>query len=290
MKKATIAVLGGDVRMHYAARTLHSLGYTVLEWGREGGTSASNAALFEILERADVWMLPLPATEDGVHLLLRAEGFDAIRLETLLRMANGKQIYGGRLPPAFCELAERMGIFVCDYFDSEALQYRNALPTAEGAIEIAMREIPVTIDGARFAILGYGRIGEVLAQRLVALGAEVCVYARKQSARSKAELLHCTAKVLAEEDDLLGFDPTTRVIFNTVPVRILSRAVLAHLPKECVVIDLASAPGGADPIAAKELGVPLIWATALPGKYAPESAGGYLGQTVDELLRSESLP
>ena len=128
MKTTTVAVLGGDVRMDYAACTLRKLGYTVLEWGRAGVGEDANAALFAILQEADVWMLPLPATEDGVHLTLRVKGFEPIRLETLLRMASGKRIFGGKLPPAFCESAEREGISVCDYFESESLQYRNALP------------------------------------------------------------------------------------------------------------------------------------------------------------------
>ena len=76
------------------------------------------------------------------------------------------------------------------------------------------------------------------------------------------------------------------MIFNTVPERIIKRESLRQLSTECLIIDLASAPGGVDVAAAKELGVPLIWATALPGKCAPESAGIIVGQTVQAILEN----
>ena len=36
----------------------------------------------------------------------------------------------------------------------------NAVPTAEGAIEIAIAETPFTIHGSKSLVLGYGKIGK----------------------------------------------------------------------------------------------------------------------------------
>ena len=71
-----------------------------------------------------------------------------------------------------------------------------------------------------------------------------------------------------------------------MPEPIFDREVLAGVPQDCVLIDLASPPGGIDSVAASELGVKTIWATALPGKYAPESAASYLAKTVFATLES----
>ena len=200
-----------------------------------------------------------------------------------MSVASKKLWLVGRLGESLRLRADREGIRWIDYFDSEILQLKNALPTAEGAIEIAMRELPVVLDGTKTAVIGYGRIGEVLSHKLRLMGAKVCVYARRQEVCAHAELLGNTSQNLARENGLL-FDAETRVVFNTVPSKLFTRTVLSTLPKDCLIIDLASAPGGVDMVAASELGIRCVWATALPGKYAPESAGIILGQTVHSIL------
>lgn len=49
----------------------------------------------------------------------------------------------------------------------------NAVPTAEGAIQIAMEQTDVTLHGLPVLVIGHGRIGSLLARRLAALGAKV---------------------------------------------------------------------------------------------------------------------
>ena len=290
MKKRVIAVLGGDKRMDFAARELVQLGYDVREWGRREGDSAAAFAKCarEWLGNTDALMLPLPTSLDGTHLYTPLiKGGEGLRMETLFAAAPDKVWLVGRFCESLQKRADKEGIRCVDYFENEVLQLKNALPTAEGAIEIAMRELPVVLDGAAVSVIGYGRIGEVLAHKLKALGAHVTVYARRESVCERAKLLgHSAKRILpfpASESPIV-FDANTRVIFNTVPSVILTRAVLETLPKSCLLIDLASPPGGVDFPAAKELGLRAIWATALPGKCAPESSGMILGQTVHSIL------
>ena len=68
---------------------------------------------------------------------------------------------------------------------------------------------------------------------------------------------------------LSGFD----VVFNTVPAVILTRELLSELPEHCVIIDIASMPGGVDFAAARTLSRKAIHALSLPGKVAPITAG-----------------
>lgn len=292
-EKIGLAVLGGDERQIAMARMLAAYGYRVYVWGLgrcEGrvGSAEIVSNWQKAVESADAVILPLPASADGVrvHCPLQ-EGDMLLRVTALLDSMAGKILLGGRLTDAIRSIAEQKHIDAIDYFDSEVLQLKNALPTAEGAIAIAMRELPVTIDGVHAAIIGYGRIGSILGEKLHALGAHVTVYARREEQLTLAELHHHTARRLICRDGHSApesIDADCRVIFNTVPQWILTREVLEKLPANCVLIDLASAPGGIDRAAAQELGIPCVWGTSLPGKCAPESAGYILAQTLAGMI------
>ena len=79
---------------------------------------------------------------------------------------------------------------------------------------------------------------------------------------------------------LCGYD----LVVNTVPARVLSEKELRDLKPGCLVIDLASKPGGVDFEAATRLGVRAIWALSLPGKVAPVSAGRAIKNTIYNML------
>jgi dipicolinate synthase subunit A len=79
---------------------------------------------------------------------------------------------------------------------------------------------------------------------------------------------------------LCGYD----LIVNTVPAPVLGRARLGELKEDCLVIDLASKPGGVDLQAAGELGVKVIWALSLPGKVAPVTAARAILRTVYNMI------
>ena len=286
-----LAVLGGDERQIAMSRALAEYGYTVTVWGlgrceRRLCEARVCKSWQEAIEEAEAVILPLPASADGVRVHCPLQETDvSLRLSVLSDAIAGRILLGGRISEAIRCLAEQKGICVIDYYESETLQLKNALPTAEGALAIAMRELPVTLSGVRAGVVGYGRIGSLLAQKLQALGAEVTVYARRREPLTVASLQH-------HRTGMLWCDPfriqppfgEQRVIFNTVPHRIFTKEVLETLPKDCVLIDLASAPGGIDHNAARALGICSVWGTALPGKCAPESAGIILAQTLTELL------
>ncbi len=298
-ERVELAVLGGDERQIAMARALAQCGYRVKVWGLGAcGDRLGSATLCEnwteAIECADVVVLPLPASADGVRVHCPLQGPDLfLRMTTLLDAISGRLLLGGRLSEAVLSIAEQHEIETIDYFDSEILQLKNALPTVEGAIEVAMRELPVTIDGVSAAVIGYGRIGALLGERLWALGADVTVYARRQEQLALAELHHHRVKRLVCRGGASvpeAFSPNLRVIFNTVPQWIFTREVLERLPRNCLLIDLASAPGGFDRAAAQALGLRTVWATALPGKCSPESAGLILADTVDLILEEYAVP
>ena len=72
---------------------------------------------------------------------------------------------------------------------------------------------------------------------------------------------------------------------NTVPAQVLNRPELEDLMPGCLILDLASKPGGVDLAAAGELGLTVIWALSLPGKVAPVTAGAAIKSTIYNMLR-----
>lgn len=151
----------------------------------------------------------------------------------------------------------------------------------EGAIQIAMEELPSTLHGARALVIGYGRLGKLLAHRLSALGAKVSV-----AARSCADLAWIEAYGYGVEHSgqLEGWLCCYDLVVNTVPARMLDGSVLSDLRPGCLVIDLASKPGGVDFDAASRLGIKAIWALSLPGKVAPVTAGRSIRTTIYNIL------
>ena len=280
--KKHFALLGGDRRQALLAKLLDRDGHTVTAWGLEQDAGDPAGAL-AAAGAADCVVLPLPVTRDGsyLHAPLCGQRLALSALWPALRPAE-QLVCGGMVP-------EDMGTAhgVADYFAREEVQVANAVPTAEGAVAAAMAATDCTLHTARCLVLGYGRIGKVLAHRLQGLGARVTVAARKRSDLAWISAFGCRPLPLAELDTRLGsFD----VIFNTVPAPLLDRPRLEQLKPGCVILELASAPGGVDSAAVKALGIPCIPTPGLPGKVAPMTAAAVLRDAVYCLLdeRGES--
>lgn len=158
----------------------------------------------------------------------------------------------------------------------------NAVPTAEGAIEIAITETPFTIHGSKSLVLGYGKIGKILSKDLYALGAQTYVEARKYADLAMIEGHGYEPLPLDNlKDHIHEFD----IIFNTIPSLILDDEILTKVKKDALIIDLASKPGGIDFDAAKAYGLKVIWALSLPGKIAPVSSGAIIKDTIMNIIK-----
>lgn len=168
-----------------------------------------------------------------------------------------------------------------DFLSREDFAVLNAIPTAEGAVGIALDMLPVTMHGANALVIGYGRIGKYLCRLLDAMGVHVTASARKDE-----DFAWITARgynklhTMKLEGHLGGFE----MVFNTVPHLTLTYPLLLELKQGCALIDLASAPGGVDFKAADKLGLKCRWALSLPGKCAPESAARYMKTTLYRIL------
>ena len=274
-----LAVIGGDLRQRFLCVELKQRGYAV----RTFGLGEDSFTLTETVQAADAVILPVPVTRDGKTVQTPLMSDCECQISDLLAiLPNGTHLLGGIIPEALGKACSERGIRVTDYFCDEVFQLKNALPTVEGAIRLAMEAMPVTLLGTRVAVVGYGRIGALLTKKMVSFGAKVTVLVRSPIACANAELQGANGSLI--ENSKIVFPSDCRVVFNTVPCRVIHAKDLQTLSSACVLMELASSPGGFDAQEAIDAGFRVIVAQGLPGRFYPESAGSILAETVCAIL------
>lgn len=279
----SFGIIGGDSRQAALAESIASDGFTVLAAGFDRTDLAApvkKAGLEEIVESCANIILPLPVTADGIHVKMDC-GDDKIVLDdAFAAQMRGKEVFGGMMGKLY-QTSDIWGtINTHDYYAREEFAVRNAVPTAEGAIEIAMREFPGTLNGSRCLVAGFGRVGKMLAWMLHGIGARVSVSARRPSDLAWIE----SYGYETVRSDQICEDASYEVIFNTVPAVLFNRRVLSRMKGKPLLVDLASRPGGVDDAAAEKIGIRVIHALSLPGKAAPRAAGEIMKNTIYNIL------
>ncbi len=187
-------------------------------------------------------------------------------------LPDGCRVFGGNLSS---RVPDRLQ--ATDLLQDPMFLAKNADITARCALRLACSHLEETLWELPVLILGWGRIGKCLARHLKNLGANVTVFARKESDRALLNALGYHSIDRKEMPDVL---PHYRVIFNTAPAPVLSSADTEGL-SGCLLIDLASTPGIENP--------QVIRARGLPGKMAPISAGNLIAETVERLWKEETV-
>ena len=279
-RERNIWVVGGDLRQRALARLLREDGHTVHIAGLEG-EGLEPERLSRGISLAHCVILPLPVTRrEGIVYTPLSE--ETLHLEDLLEcMEAGQLLCGGLVSPAVRRAGERHSLRVEDYYAREECMVANAVPTAEGAVQVAMEELPFTLHSARVLVLGFGRVGKLTAHRMKAMGAQVTVSAEHYEDLAWAAAYGYEASRLHTLScELGGFD----LIVNTIPARVLDERRLAWVRPEAFLLDLASAPGGVDRTAAGELGLRVLQAPGLPGRTAPVTAAAAIRDAVYHIL------
>jgi len=231
---------------------------------------------------ADVVMLPWPHSfRDG--RLVVSPPHEGMEMEALLARIPPCRLlmHGSGVAP---EALSQAGATL-EPGQDELFLRRNAQLTAEGAICRAMQRMERALLGSACLVTGYGRIGQELCARLCAMGAFVIVCARSEMQMRAAHAAGAHPVPLAQ---LTGAAEAADVIFNTVPARVLGEDALRAIRPGALMIELASAPYGADLTAARELGVHVEMESGVPGRYAPLDAGEALFDAARRrLLREE---
>lgn len=158
---------------------------------------------------------------------------------------------------------------VHDLLQDEDYQQKIAWMTAEGAIAAAMGKTGCAINGAECLVIGWGRIGRALAERLIALGGKITVLTRSREKWREIEACGAAAGFTCDaEKRICG----KRFVFSTPPVPVVGEKALLNAAKNAVIIDLASPPYGVDVESAKKIGINAWREPGVPGRYCPENA------------------
>lgn len=266
-------IIGGDLRSVMLAKLLKSGGNEVCGFALDKAEGIEKCA--EILA-ADCYILPLPVEGKKAGVLnAPLSEKEYLVHEILFDIPDGSVVFGGRIKD---EAASR-GLEMYDFMKSPAFVVGNAALTAEGAQWLLLNECDTALYGKRALIIGYGRIGRILAQRLRAMNVCVGIMSRNPELRALVGALGYLP--VSPQGDIGGFD----LVINTAPGRVLPEGALSTLGKDSLLLELASAPGGIDKAEAEREKLKFIAAPGLPGRYSPYSAAKLMHEAIEEVLK-----
>lgn len=283
------AVIGGDLRIIKLVKMLADDGNTVYTYGLEKAEELKNHTniIFceklskTISENVEIVIGPIPLSSNGVSINAPF-GEKEISIRELMHYLNAKILIAGSITPDVYDMANDEYIEIIDIMKREELAVLNTISTAEGTIEIAIANTNKIIHGSNILILGFGRIGKVLARKMAGLSAKVTCAARKDEDLAWIKAYgHRATNINFLGENLSQYD----IIINTVPNLILTQERMQYIKNDCLLIDLASNPGGIDKKSAKDRNLKLIWALALPGKVAPVTTAEFIKDTVYNILK-----
>ncbi|MDD2620043.1 MAG: dipicolinate synthase subunit DpsA [Syntrophomonadaceae bacterium] len=284
-----IAVLGGDERELILISELVKMGATVVVAGfpkakvAHGAFAVSSAE--EACKEAEVLILPLPGTsQEGIIRAVYTEEEIRLSEKAITSLAPNAVVIIGSARQYLKDWAQKYAFELLEIVEMDEIAILNSIPTAEGAIQIAMEETAITIHGSKSCVIGFGRVAVTLARLLKAMGSDVTVVARNQGQLARAHEMGCKK---ADFPELLEIIKHNNIVFNTVPSMVLGRNILRYANPDTLIIDLATQPGGTDFEAANEFGLKAILAPGLPGKVAPVYAGRILADVIPRLIINE---
>lgn len=284
-KKLKFAVVGGDARQIQLAALLAEGGHDVyafaLDRAEPLGDVICGGDISRLSEKFDCVVLPIPLRADEEHLNAPLSSYQYLIDDIFSVLPTGQTVIAGKVDNSLFAKAGRSGIRLYDYLEREDFTVMNSIPTAEGAIEVAMRELDETLNRKKCLVIGFGHIGKLLCHYLAGLGVRVTASARKFGDLAWISAYGYNAIETAfVKNSLSEFD----IIFNTVPALVLDEDALKRIKPAALVCDLASKPGGVDFNVAKQLGIHTVWALSLPGKCAPMSAAAAMRDTIYNIL------
>lgn len=282
------AIIGGDLRIIKLAEMLAKEGNTIYTYGLEKAEELKDKKniifcekLKQAIENTEIVIGPIPFSSNGKQI--NSPFSDCtISIREFMHMINAKILIAGSILPEIYDLANDEYVEIIDIMKREELAVLNTISTAEGAIEIAISNTNKIIHGSEVLILGFGRIGKVLARKMAGLSARVTCAARKDEDFAWIKAYgHNATNINTLGENLSQFD----IIVNTVPHLVLTPERLQYVKQDGLLIDLASNPGGIDKKTAKDRNLKLVWALALPGKVAPITTAEFIKDTIYNILK-----
>lgn len=270
-------VIGGDMRIFLLAKKLANdenkveiIGFDKIPTQDIENNNLKVLKNIGETKKYDIIISSIPLTLDGINIYAP---YSANNIK--LTILKGKKFIAGKIPETL------NGI---DVLKNESIAILNTIATAEGAIAKAIEETNFNLSSANVLVMGFGKIGKTLANKLKQLNANVYVEARKEYDLAWIETMgYIPIDLKNLNQKLCKMD----IIFNTIPFAVLDKSRLILIRKETLLIDLASKPGGIDYNSASKLNLKTITYQGIPGKVAPDTSAEILKKYVYNLIKSE---
>ena len=282
-----IAIIGGDARQLEVIRKLTELDAKLSLIGFEQLDHAFTGANKEKIDEVDFSLidaiiLPVSGTTlDGhVDTVFSNEKVKLLE-EMVMKTPKHCTVFSGITNPYLNDLIDKTKRNHVLLFSRDDVAIYNSIPTVEGTIMMAIQHTDITIHGSNVVVLGLGRVGMSVARTFHLLGSKVKVGARKPEHIARITEMGLSPFHL---DELTNYVSDTDILINTIPHLIVTAKVIAKMPVQTLIIDLASKPGGTDFRYAEKRGIKALLAPSLPGIVAPKTAGTILANVLSNLL------
>jgi dipicolinate synthase subunit A len=282
-----VVLAGGDARQLEVIRRLSESDASVAVAGFDridipvSGASKADWSP-ELLAGADALLLPaVGADDDGVIPTTFSDRELRLTDAHLAALPSGCRIYAGMATLYLRRLCEKHRVELVELFERDDVAIYNSIPTAEGAVMLAIENTDITIHGSVCMVLGLGRTGLTMARTLQGLGAKIKAGVRREEAFARAFEMGFEPFYMP---DLARQSGNIDLLFNTIPTMIVTAQVIAQLPLRACIIDLASKPGGTDFRFAERRGIKALLAPGLPGIVAPVTAGRIIADCLTRII------
>ncbi|KEQ27495.1 dipicolinate synthase subunit DpsA [Paenibacillus tyrfis] len=286
-----VALIGGDARQLEVIQKCSELDASVVLFGfdnlQNGSSGITRAELTpDALVALDAVILPAVGTDDqgNVDSLFSSKEL-RLNHEHIAALPKHAIVFTGMAKPYLRELCSNEGIALIELFDRDDVAIYNSIPTAEGAVMMAIQNTDITIHGSESMVLGFGRTGATLARTLQGMGAKVKVGVNKPEYYARAIEMGMNPFYTQE---LISHVSQVDLLFNTIPAMVVTAQVIANIPHRAIIIDLASKPGGTDFRYAEKRGVKAMLAPGLPGIVAPKTAGRIIADTLTRIIMEDA--
>lgn len=230
-------------------------------------------------EDADYIFCPIPFTRDGIKI-----NGEELKIDELIYKIKGRVLVSGAINEDVRKKLQKNNIKFIDLMNFEEFSLMNAIATSEGAIKKAIEMTDFTLNNSNIMVMGYGRIGKILAHQLSSFGAKIYVEARKNTDIALIKSIGYNVVDLKDIDKYIG---NMDIIFNTIPHIIIDEKRVELLKENVCIIDLASNPGGVDFEALKKRNINTSWYLQIPSKDSPYTAAKYIKDTLDKIIGEE---
>ncbi|WP_168122202.1 dipicolinate synthase subunit DpsA [Paenibacillus sp. HB172176] len=287
-----VLLLGGDARQLEVIKKLSELDAAITVCGFDGLHSPPQGAVqatFDesLFEGVDALLLPAVGTDDNglIHTVF-SDGELKLTEKHFTHLPEHCVVYTGMAKPYLKHLCQQRNLKLVELFERDDVAIYNSIPTAEGALMMAIQNTDITIHGSACVVLGFGRTGFTMARTLQGIGAKVKVGVRRSEHYARAAEMgyepFYTGVLLQNASNI-------DLLFNTIPTMIITAQIIANLPSRAVIIDLASKPGGTDFRFAEKRGIKAMLAPGLPGIVAPKTAGRIIAECLGQLIMDETI-